>query len=274
MKTTKTYLAEVTTEDANGETARIYDAIRRCTGAPLVPLIYRHLATMPGVLEALWQGVGPLMEHGIVQERVWKIAEGAWPGAVPEPDAALRALSRVELARATDVIDAYNRANPVNYALVCIIRAARVGAGGAQVLAGGPAWISPAPLPAIANIPSMAALDPAARALVDGFGKAGGSGGPVLVPTLYRHIAHWPALLALAAREVGPRLATGAFAEAIGGFHASVAAAAPDIARQHAIGVDPLLHSPAMNAVFDRFSQVIPEMVVVGNFLRRVIDRA
>ena len=274
MNKAKTYLAEVTTEDAMGETARIYDAIRRCTGAPLVALIYRHLATMPGVLESFWQGVGPLMEHGIVQGCAWKIAEGAWPGAVPEPDAALRALASVELARAANVIDAYNRANPVNYALVSIIRAARAGNGSAQVLAGGPAWTPPTPLPAIANIPSMAVLDPAARALVDGFGKAGGTGEPVLVPTLYRHIAHWPALLGLAAREVGPRLATAAFAEAIGGFHAGVATAAADIARQHAISVDPLLQSPALNAVFDRFSHVIPEMVVVGTFLRRVIDRA
>ena len=270
----KTYLAEVSTDEARGETARIYEEIRRLTGVPLVALIYRHLATMPGVLDGLWRDVGLLLEGGVLQERAWGLARGAWPGAVPDPGAALCALPRDELARAANVVDAYNRANPVNYAVVCVIRAARAGAPLPPPISALPAWTPPPRLGAIAPIPAMAALAPAARAQVDGFGKAAGDGEPVLVPTLYRHIAHWPALLDVAAREVGPRLATGVFAEAITGFHASVAAAATDIAQQRALTVDPLLQSPAINAVFDRFSQVIPEMVVVGNFLRRVIDRA
>ncbi|MCX7144337.1 MAG: hypothetical protein NT123_25560 [Proteobacteria bacterium] len=206
------YIAEVTAEAATGEVAHLYEQIRRLSGGPLVTLIYRHLATYPGALRAVWQSVSPLLECGELQEGAWKIACDACNDVVPNPTADLRALGAAELERAGNVLDAYNRANPVNYAVVCSISAARTGDtshNAAKTRLGN--WIPPVSIPPIAPIPNMDALDAHSRALVDSFGKGAGQGGAVLVPTLYRNIAYWPPMLELAVREVKPRLAHGAF---------------------------------------------------------------
>jgi hypothetical protein len=45
---------EIRLEDASPALDRIYADIRRESGTPLVNLIYRHLATIPGGLEWVW----------------------------------------------------------------------------------------------------------------------------------------------------------------------------------------------------------------------------
>jgi hypothetical protein len=241
----------------------------------LVTLIYRHLATYPGALRAVLQSVSPLLECGELQDGAWKIARDACNDPVPNPTAALRALGAAELRRVGNVLDAYNRANTVNYAVVCSIRAARAG-GSSQNSAGVRVgnWIPPVRIPPIAPIPSMDALDAHSRVLVDSFGKSAGQEGAVLVPTLYRNIAYWPPLLELAVREVQPRLAQGAFNPAIQRFHQGIARMASELVLRLDVMVDPSLASPHLKMVFERFSHVIPEMVVVGYFLRGVLDQA
>ena len=275
---TKSYLAEITTEAATGETARIYEEIRTHTGGPLVALIYRHLASMPGALEAVWRSAAPLLATGELQARAAEIAANAWAGKVPSPSAGVRDMRAASLAHARDVVDAYNRSNPVNYMIVCVIRAAASrpqapGARPAADTAQRAPWLPPSRIGSIASIPALDALSPRARAQVDTFAKSGHNGAPMLAPTLYRHIAHWPALLSMTVREVAPRLERKEFASAIDAFQAAISAAAAHLARDHAVAADPILETPRMTAVFERFSQVIPEMVVVGHFLRRVLDK-
>ena len=271
------YLAEVSTESALGEIARIYAQIRRLGAGPLVALIYRHLASHPGALEALWRSVGPILETGELQERAWGAAREAWAGPVPAVTEELRVLDGDALARAVEVIEAYNRANPVNYMVICLLRlagsvASPVQQSAAAATAG--AWTPPAPIGALAPIPAIEALPAHVRAIVDSFAKADAPGAPLLVPTLYRHIAHWPAVLALAARAVQPRLAQGVFTPAIQSFESTMMKAAADLAARHGFVAAPLLATPALRAVFARFGQVIPEMVVIGSFLRRLLRKA
>ncbi len=275
---TTSYLAEITTEAATGETARIYEEIRTLTGGPLVALIYRHLATLPGALEAVWRSVAPLLGTGELQSHAWEIAANAWAGKVPAPSSGVCDMRGVSIAHARDVIDAYNRSNPVNYMLVCVIRAAAAQAQPRAARAGTGAanrapWSPPTRIGSIASIPALDALSPRARALVEPFAKSAGDGAPMLVPTLYRHITHWPALLSMTAREIAPRLENGEFAPAIRTFRAAIGDAAARLARDHAVIADPVLATPEMIAVFERFGEVIPEMVVVGQFLRRVLDK-
>ena len=266
------YLAEVSTESATGEIARIYAEIRRLGAGPLVALVYRHLASQPGALEALWRSVGPMFGSGELQERAWAAAREAWIGSVPDLTDELRDLGGDALARAADVIEAYNRANPVNYMILCMLRVAGTAASPiGQPAEARPAWSPPVPIGAIAPIPAMDVLPANVRSLVDSFAKADAPGAPLLVPTLYRHISHWPALLGLVAREVQPRLAQGVFTPAIQSFEAAIMEAAARLAARHAFLVDPLLATPAVRVVFERFGQVIPEMVVIGSFLRRML---
>ena len=265
------YLAEVSTELAKGEIARIYAEIRRLSAGPLVALLYRHLASQPGALAALWRSVGPILDSGELQERAWAAARTAWTGPVPDTGDALRDLAGDSLTRAVDVIEVYNRANPVNYMIICMLRVAGFAVTPATRAALAPAWSPPAAISVIPPIPSMDALPAEVRAMVDSFAKADAPGAPLLVPTLYRHVSHWPLLLALVAREVQPRLLQGVFTPAIKAFEADCMDAAARLAARHAFVADPLLATPALQNVFERFGQVIPEMVVIGSFLRRML---
>ncbi|MDB5374679.1 MAG: hypothetical protein JWP04_3321, partial [Belnapia sp.] len=57
-------LAEVREAAAPPEIAAIYAALRAASGVPLVNLIYRHLATMEGVLPWVWAAIRPPLEDG------------------------------------------------------------------------------------------------------------------------------------------------------------------------------------------------------------------
>ena len=271
--TTPTYLAEVPVDAASGEIARIYGEIRRLTGGPLVAFVYRHLATLPGALEALWRSVAPLLERGELQTRAWDAAARAWAGPVLDSRHILGGLGAPGMAGACRVIDAYNRGNPVNLAVVSVIRAA---AGSpaipAQTIPQTQRWTPPAPLAPIIPIPAANDLDVKLFAHVDAFGRRDSTGQALLVPTLYRHLSAWPALIEFAIQEVRPRLADGSFAAAIDRFRLEIEQLATELAQRHVVPVEAVLATPAVRNAFDRFAPVIPEMVVVGHFLRRALD--
>ncbi len=273
--TTQTYLAEVPVDAARGEIARIYGEIRRLTGGPLVAFVYRHLATFPGALEALWRSVAPLLEKGELQTRAWEAAARAWTGPVADSEHLARAMGSAGVVGACNVIDAYNRGNPVNLAVVSVIRAASGSpTNPPRSLAPSQRWTPPTSLAPIIAIPAVTDLDANLLELVNAFGKGTAAGEPLLVPTLYRHLSAWPALVRFAFDEVRPRLADGSFAAAIDQFHHDIELLAADLAQRHALPVEPVLATAPVRNAFDRFTPVIPEMVVVGHFLRRTLGSA
>ena len=259
------YLAEVTEEAAGGEIARIYGEIRRLSAVPFVALIYRHLATIPGALEAVWQAVGPLLESGQLQERTWRLGRDAWNDSGADASNDLRGLDSDSVARIGAVIAAYNRANPVNLMVVALIQQTPRDDRTASSALECEVWTPPPPIRALPPIPAIAGLPANVRACVDAFGKPGAPGMPVLVPTLYRHLAHWPDFLAFARRELLPRLASGTFQPAIDRFRSAIRSEAMKLGRSSVAANEPLLRELA--PVLDRFTAVIPEMVIVGSFL-------
>ena len=68
------FLTELSERDARGDTAAIYAEMKRLGGVPMVALIFRHLATLPGALEWTWGAIGPAWRDGRLQEAAWKIA--------------------------------------------------------------------------------------------------------------------------------------------------------------------------------------------------------
>ncbi len=280
-------LDELAEADARGAIAGIYAAIRELSAVPMVALIYRHLATMPGTLPWAWSLLGPAMRAGEVQRCAWTLAELAAPDDVPRlTHAALRAVGLGDAAcRAiVDVLDAYNRANPVNIvALRCIAHRLRAedddaaGASGAapSVSAGDAplsAWSPPAALPALPAMIAPAAMSGDVRALVAVLTDRGRADAPSpLVPSLYRHLAHWPPMLALATAIVPPRY--GEIDRAAARMRDAIEPAAARLAGR--MRADPALPAPHAHArtalveAIDRFTARIPEMVAIGALLRR-----
>jgi hypothetical protein len=57
-------LPEMKDADAPDHIRAIYEGIRRLSAVPMAALIYRNLATHPGVLEEIWTAIGPLFRVG------------------------------------------------------------------------------------------------------------------------------------------------------------------------------------------------------------------
>ena len=109
-------LAELAEADAPPEIASIYAEMRHTTGAPMVALIWRHLATMPGVLAEVWRGLGPLYRSGRLQDAAWRAAAvnvQAAPADVGRARLIAAGLNDAGIAAFERVLEAYNRVNPV-----------------------------------------------------------------------------------------------------------------------------------------------------------------
>jgi hypothetical protein len=142
-------LAELRECDAPPDIVAIYDALREASGVPQVNLIWRHAASLPGVLEWLWVQARPALASGAAAGARDRIA-----ARVPLP-AMMRVPAPPGVAA---LVETYNRGNLTNLALLTAIRLRAAGASGAAP--GAPAPIGP-PLPTPPPLPRLDALSPA-----------------------------------------------------------------------------------------------------------------
>jgi hypothetical protein len=214
------------------------------------------------------------MQSGALQQKAWELAARARVQNVPRlVPAALRAagLQPQDERGIAAVLDAYNHANPVNIlALRCVAlhMAGGLHSGAATHAA---AWQPPVeakPLPPIINPQDM---PQPVRELAMLLTDRGPSASPsTLWPSLYRHLAHWPAFLGYASVLVVPR-----FAE-IDAAAATLRAQVEETARELAPRMTPPaeIEKPAaaqrerLQAAITQFTGRIPEMAVIGNLLQ------
>ena len=275
-----TLLQELPESEASGELRHIYGEIRRLSAVPMVALIYRHLATIPGALEWAWSVLEPAMRSGALQERAWQLAERARVPRQPAiPVAALRAAGIDEGAQhaIAQVLDAYNRANPVN---IVAVRCLSLHLAGNVPRAGdgpSPAWQPPAAIPSLPAMVNPQAMTPVVRELAVLLTDRGATDAPSsLWPSLYRHLAHWPAFLGYAAVLVPPEF------EAIDAAAARLRQQVDDAAATIATQLRASNSQPApkdaqarqLQSAIAQFSRRIPEMVVIGNLLRGALPPA
>jgi len=116
----------ISEDDATDEVAELYADIRKTLGVPLVNLIWRNLATIPGALAWAWLSVKPLYETGQIQNEAQELIECQQLPVVPElPNAALRAVgvdARSEGA-IRGILESYDRSNPLNLVALCALLA-------------------------------------------------------------------------------------------------------------------------------------------------------
>ena len=193
----KESVASVLEADARGEIAEIYADIRKVLGTSVVNLIWRNLATMPGALPWTWstvrplyQGPAPLHAEAVRQT----IALPDLPGLSADVLAAA-GLEPSGLKTIHDVLDSYHYTN----ALALVVLSALLAhfephaANPAKPGASAP----PPPGIAIPELPPMAALSPQVTRLVAELNGFGEDTEHALIASMYRHLAYWPAYLAL-----------------------------------------------------------------------------
>jgi hypothetical protein len=207
-------------QDATGDVAAIYQDIRATLGIPIVNLIWRHLATIPGGLVWVWTLVKPLYVSGELD----RLADAgaalvSFPTLAPLPDFVWDsvAIDRNDRRAIAGLIESYNRGNGGNFLALLVavsvlrdgIPASRGNGHVAQMKGRHHASAETTP-----PLPGLSELSPPVLALVrklDEFGRLGSSDA---VASLYRHLAHWPAFLAIAYTALEPLHRNGDLANA------------------------------------------------------------
>jgi hypothetical protein len=210
-----TALATVTEAQADPATAAIFTDIRDTMGIALVNLIWRHLAVSPAALSWSWHTLKPLYASGIVPQAAWTLRQTL---TLPEFDA-LNEQDRLAVANEDlDMVDAvlrtYERGNAQNLVALCALRlvltnmagnaaseiAERTSACTATVDAvdAEQAEREDRVTEVIPPLPAMAQLSAEIRADVESLAEvwvpAQHRG---MIPSVFRHLAHWPTLLAI-----------------------------------------------------------------------------
>lgn len=253
----------------------IYGEIRQLSGVPMVVLIFRHLATFPGVLEEVWAALRPLFVAGAMQEAAWAAAaRSTRTDLVPPIGGTLRpalGLDASRLIAVGDVLDAYNRANPVNLAACASLLARLREPKARRAPLAASAW-APPPIPRpLTPMISPADIAPDLRHLIGelGFGEPGKA--DAVVPSLFRHFADLPAFLVVLHDCLKPKIDDGSFPAAVEAVRAALAGSGEALAT-HLPPLPVLAATPAACAALKRFTAgVIPQMVVIGYGLRRAL---
>lgn len=272
------WLPEISEADAEGRIREIYAEIRTGCSVPMVALIFRHLATVPGALEWSWELLRARIFSGEIPALASRLSPHATVAADEIPREALRVsgLSRQDETGIVAVLDAYNRANPINILVVrCLAEILR-----AMPTRDAPrlevSW-DPSPSFSIVSLPAMIHprdMAPTVRDAVSLLTHRVPAGASSLWPSLYRHLANWPPMLGYAAVLVTSKwseidAAASAVLGAVDPMARSLARAAPE---------RPLPASSearaGMLAAIDAFSARIPEMIVIGHLLRNALPRS
>jgi hypothetical protein len=267
-------LAELSEATASGEKREIYAQLRRLSGVPMVALIFRHLATHPGLLEQTWTSIEPVLRTGLLQEAALKIAkQHASPALMPVIDAnACKALGLddASLRPVVNALDAYNRANPINLLTMLSL----LGRIETATVALPPVvqWTPPAPIPGpLSPMTAPADMPPHIRRLINDFGFGDRTRLDPIVPSLLRHLCETPALLAVLHVVFVPQFRDGTMAAAIARLRDALVQEAERIAPS--IAPIPLLESaPQVRQTIERFTgSWIPQMTIVGMALRHAL---
>lgn len=197
---------------ATGEVAAIFADIRETMAIPLVTSIWRGLADMGTALRDVWGIVKPVYQSGAPAPALARVLAGS---GLPAPDPlGPGQLSGIgigpdELAASRAVLRAYNRSNGLNFvALAALLMPPAGSPVDRESVLERPTW------PVLRPLLPRQAIGNEAWALVKAANAVGAPGPDAFVATLWRHLAHWPALLALIHSALGPLQASGDIASA------------------------------------------------------------
>jgi hypothetical protein len=193
----------ITERDATGEAAEIFEDIRNTLDVEVVNLIWRHLATIPGGLAWVWHSLKPLYRGPAIGPAEHIRSNLMLPRVPPFSSDTLVAagldVSAVSSIRA--ILDSYRHTNAL--ALVCFsaflarFGTARTSPVETSLSAGrGGSYVRPGRVTLPRLVP-IAEMSPSLANLIHELNGFGEDSDPALVASMYRHLAHWPAYLAL-----------------------------------------------------------------------------
>lgn len=220
---------EIPEDQARGRVAEIYAELRRTLGIPLVNLVFRRMAAVPGCLEAAWTSLEPAYCSGQIARRAAEMLAASDLGELGLSQTAL-VETGVDLSALNNICTVYIRANSINLIGMKIVSALLAGKPVGAARRGCPLPVLPLPPPVTGRIPPMARLDEldaSVRDQIEALGRQVHRGGGAS-PSFFRHFAQWPRLLSLLHARIGPQ--TGALSDRADTMTAHGEAIAADLA--------------------------------------------
>ncbi len=272
---------QIPERDAPPDVAALYDDIRRVTQVPLVNLIYRHMATLPGVLPWAWSLLRPLTLSGASEAAANRaVAALEVPQVTPFGERELRAAGVTDDERTTmlRVLAAYNRGNSLNVVnlttLLLALDLPTIPRESLGVVYARADHSADADVAAIPDIRRLDDLDSETAARLSEIARLHGGDG--VIPSLYLHLANWPGMLARVCDRVEPLLRDGAVLQSRDELCRLVDGEARGLLPLLATDVHvPVASLPALRSVLETFVyRLIPEMVPVGLALWRAMPEA
>lgn len=213
--------------EATGRTAELFAEIREVMQIPIVTSIWRTLDAIDGGLEAAWTATRPIYESGQVDALLTRLRkEVDLPIPKPLSANALEAKGIDPKAREiiASILTAYNRSNTLNLiALTALVRNGRS------------TRLSPISKPNIQwpSFPpllSKAEIDTERWSLLERTIPLGVSLPATALPTLWRHLIHWPGFIELVLEHYTPLHKNGQLFDMVARVTTYVETYAPDLA--------------------------------------------
>ena len=268
-------LAAVGEAEASGDIAALFADIRSTLGVGVVNLIWRHLATIEGALPWAWSAVRPLYVEGAIEAEAERARERMRLLDLPRvPAEALVAvgLDAAALAGIRTVLATYDRSNTMNLLALSALLASLDGsvASGGQVGSG--RGVGGGVEGALPRLLSEADMAPSTWALVRRLNMLGERDEGRVLASMYRHLAHWPGVLALIWALLAPVDADGSLGSVIGDNLAAAKARARVLAGRlkasAAADLPPAQRQAARRAIALFVDHPIGKMVSICRMLR------
>jgi hypothetical protein len=267
----------ITEAAATGEIAEVFADIRRVLGVEVVNLIWRHLATIPRALPWAWGILGPLYIDGTITAEAAALRGDLdllrLPPFPPEVLAAA-GLLHGDISTIRNVLAAYDRTNAMALIALSALLLRLDDEPPSRDAASSRSEVSREPPPAI-PLPSlldMVDLAPTTAELVQRLNRLGTRWDDAILASMYRHLAHWPAYLALIWAMIAPLDADGSLKRAIAHAAAKARARAAHVATQlyslPEVSLTPPTRAAIRSAVEPFTGDVIAKMVVICGALR------
>ena len=245
--------------EATGETAALFADIRGTVGVRVVNLVWRHLATLDGALPWAWSVVKPLYSLGMADTAAVRFRESM---ILPK----LGSLAGTKPLSVDAVLASYDHSNTINLfalgALVAWLRGETAAQGTPEQ---GPRL--PAPDVALPKLASEADVSPETWQRVLRLNRFGDRPEPLILASMYRHLAHAPDFLQRLEAVLAPAQADGSLDRAISGNRSAAAGRARVLAR--AISANrPALADKIESGVSAFVDHAIGKMVTICRAIR------
>jgi len=193
--------------EASGEIADLFADIRSVVGVRVVNLVWRHLATFEGALPWAWEAVRPLYVAGLPDEAARRFRRTM---EVPN----IASLAGAQPAALEAVLASYDHSNTINlFALGALAAKLRGEAAGEGTAPGGKRL--EAPDVALPELTSQKDVGPQTWARVLRLNQLADRREPLILASMYRHLAHWPRFLEQIEAALAPLQADGSLGRSV-----------------------------------------------------------